>query len=100
MALATSSDATSGDATLVIGGWFGAAGPIAASGVAAYEPATGTWAAYGSGVGPGERGVRHVEAVGESSPGGLWVGGTFNTAGGIPSCSVALWRGTADAALD
>jgi trimeric autotransporter adhesin len=80
---------------VVIGGWFGAAGPIAASGVAVYEPATGSWTALGSGVGPGERGVRHVEALAQIDASGLWVGGTFNTAGGAPSCAIALWTATA-----
>ena len=80
---------------LVLGGWFGAAGPIAASGVAEYVPATGAWSTYGSGVGPGERGVRRVEALAQDATTGLWVGGTFNTAGGVPSCSLALWTATA-----
>jgi hypothetical protein len=79
---------------VVVGGWFGAAGPIAASGVATLEPETGAWAAFGSGVGPGERGVRRVEALAQG-PAGLWVGGRFDTAGGVPSCAIALWTGTA-----
>ncbi|MFD3443307.1 hypothetical protein ACFDTO_01750 [Microbacteriaceae bacterium 4G12] len=82
-------------AQVVIGGWFGAAGPIAASGVAVYEPATGSWSALGSGIGPGERGVRRGEALAQGAASGLWVGGTFNTAGGLPSCSIALWTATA-----
>ncbi|GAA2728862.1 hypothetical protein [Cellulomonas aerilata] len=80
---------------VVVGGWFGAAGPVAASGVAAFEPATGAWSAFGSGVGPGERGVRHVEALAQDPAHGLWVGGTFDTAGGAPSCALALWTATA-----
>jgi hypothetical protein len=83
---------------VVVGGWFGAAGPIAASGVVSFEPATGTWTAFGSGVGPGERGVRHVEALAQDADHGLWVGGTFDTAGGAPSCALALWTATAAAA--
>lgn len=83
---------------VLVGGWFGAAGAIAASGVASYEPATGAWTAFGSGVGPGERGVRHVEALAHGPGTGLWVGGTFTTAGGVPSCSIALWTGTAGTA--
>lgn len=80
---------------LVVGAWFGTAGPIAASGVAEHDPATGAWATYGSGIGRGERGVRHVETLAQARASGLWVGGTFNTAGGMPSCSLALWRATA-----
>jgi trimeric autotransporter adhesin len=80
--------------SLVLGGWFGAAGPIAASGVVEHDPAAATWTAYGEGIGPGERGVRRVEALAQHADDGLWVGGTFNTAGGAPSCSIGLWRGT------
>jgi hypothetical protein len=81
---------------VVVGGWFTAAGPVAASGVASYTPGTGAWSAFGSGVGPGERGVRHVEALAQDPRSGLWVGGTFNTAGGAPSCALALWTATAE----
>jgi hypothetical protein len=87
--------ATLDDRTLVVGGHFGAAGPIAASGVAELDPATGRWSAYGEGVGPGQRGVRNVEALVQRRADGLWVGGRFCTAGGVPSCSVAHWKGTA-----
>jgi hypothetical protein len=83
---------------VVVGGWFGAAGPIAASGVASYHPATDAWTAFGTGVGPGQRGVRHVEALAQEPAHGLWVGGTFLTAGGAPSGSLALWTATAGAA--
>jgi hypothetical protein len=69
---------------------------VAASGVASYTPGTGAWSAFGSGVGPGERGVRHVEALAQDPRSGLWVGGTFNTAGGAPSCALALWTATAE----
>jgi uncharacterized membrane protein len=81
--------------TLVVGGWFGTAGPIAANGIAELDPATGAWTTYGSGIGAGQRGVKRVEALGQSAEHGLWVGGTFNTAGGMPGCSIALWRATA-----
>ncbi len=81
--------------SLVIGGHFAAAGPIAAAGVVEHDPQAGTWTAYGSGIGPGERGVRRIEALAQAPEDGLWVGGTFNTAGGRPGCSVGLWRGTA-----
>jgi hypothetical protein len=85
---------------VVIGGWFGAAGPVAASGVVSYVPATDAWSAFGSGVGPGERGVRRVEALTQDPAHGLWVGGTFLTAGGAPSAALALWTATTGAAPD
>jgi len=80
--------------SLVVGGWFGSAGGIGASGVAEHDPATGAWTPYGSGIGWGARGGRMVDLA-QSAAHGLWVGGTFTVAGGAPSCSLALWRGTA-----
>ncbi len=81
--------------SLVIGGWFDHAGPIAASAVVEHDPAAGTWTAYGSGIGFGPRSGPTVRALAQSPADGLWVGGTFTVAGGSPSCSLALWRGTA-----
>jgi len=80
--------------TLVIGGGFGSAGGTEASAVVEHDPAAGTWTPYGSGIGWGARAVRQVEALAQGAA-GLWVGGTFTVAGGVPSSGVALWRGTA-----
>lgn len=74
---------------LFVGGDFRAAGPTAAGGVAVLDPTAGTWSTYGSGIGGGLRGVTHVEAVALDVDGALWVAGTFNTAGGKVSCSIA-----------
>ena len=63
--------------------------------MAEHDPTTGAWTPYGSGIGWGARGVRQVEALAQSSEAGLWVGGTFSVAGGVPSSGLALWRGTA-----
>jgi hypothetical protein len=84
-----------GGRTLVVGGWFGRAGDVAASGVVEHDPASGAWTPYASGIGWGPRGGRMVEALAQSAGDGLWVGGTFTVAGGAPSCGLALWRGTA-----
>ena len=81
--------ASPGDGRVVVGGHFRAAGPIAAGGVAELDPADGTWSTYGSGIGGGLRGVTHVEAIALDADGAVWVGGTFNTAGGAASCSIA-----------
>jgi hypothetical protein len=78
-----------------VGGWFDHAGPIAASAVAEHDPATGTWTRYGSGIGWGARSGPSVQALAQSVADGLWVGGTFTVAGGLPSGNLALWRGTA-----
>ncbi len=81
--------------SLVVGGGFGSVGSTAAAAVAEHDPVTGAWAAYGSGIGWGSRGIRLVEALAQSPVAGMWVGGTFTVAGGEPSCGIALWRGTA-----
>jgi hypothetical protein len=47
------------------------------------------------GIGIGLRSGPTVRALAQSSADGLWVGGTFTVAGGRPSCSLALWQGTA-----
>jgi hypothetical protein len=36
-----------------------------------------------------------VEALAQVDASGLWVGGTFDTAGEAPSCAIALWTATA-----
>jgi hypothetical protein len=86
--------ATLDGAQLLLAGWFSVAGNTRAKGVATYDPATGTWGTFGSGLGEGLRGVLHGEALAQDPVSGTWVGGTFNTAGGAPSCSIAQWTGT------
>ena len=83
---------------LVLAGGFSVAGTTRAPGVATYDPATATWGTLGSGLGEGLSGVRRGEALSHGPATGLWVGGTFNTAGGVPSCSIALWSATAGGA--
>jgi trimeric autotransporter adhesin len=75
-----------------IGGDFSSAGPttgpVAASNVASFNPATNMWAALGSGVsGP-------VTSLAQSSD-GLYVGGQFSVAGQVLSQNLALWGATA-----
>jgi len=79
---------------LIVGGWFDHAGAIPASAVVEHDPATGTWAPYGSGIGWGARSGPTVRALAQSPDHGLWVGGTFTVAGGVPNGNLALWRGT------
>jgi trimeric autotransporter adhesin len=87
--------ATLDGSQLVLAGWFSIAGSTRAKGVATYDPATASWGTFGSGLGEGLSGVLHGEALAQHPGAGTWVGGTFNTAGGSPSCGIALWTGTA-----
>lgn len=79
------------DAELLLAGHFATIGPVRADSVVRFHPGTGMWTPLGGGVGPGLRDVRRGEAVARQPGVGVWVGGTFNTAGGLPSCSIALW---------
>jgi hypothetical protein len=90
--------ATRADGRLVLAGWFSVAGTTRANGVAEFDPATNSWAAYGSGLGGGLSGVARGEALALTRS-GLWVGGTFNTAGGAPGCGIAF-RAEGEAPLD
>jgi trimeric autotransporter adhesin len=64
-------------------GVFAKAGDLAVNGVARWDGKD--WTALGSGVSPANAGALFVGA------GGLWLGGSFTTAGGIPSRNIALY---------
>lgn len=64
-------------------GVFRKAGGLAVNGVARWDGKA--WAALGSGVEPAAAGVGFV------GPGGLWLGGGFSVAGGVPSRLVARY---------
>lgn len=74
---------------LVVAGDFSWAGDLAANRIAAYDPATDTWSAFGPGL---DGMVRGVVAL---PNGDLVAGGDFATAGGVTVQSVARWDGTA-----
>ena len=74
---------------LVVVGEFTQAGGLVANGVAAWEPQSGTWSVFGSGL--GGIGSQVVELPG----GGFAVGGFFSSAGGIAANQIARWTGTA-----
>jgi len=78
---------------LVAGGWFTVAGGAAASNIAAFDPAAGTWEPLGQGVNG------WVYALTTLSTGELVAGGSFQAAGGVAANHVAIWNGTSWAAL-
>ncbi|MEY3162328.1 MAG: hypothetical protein RIT25_2319, partial [Planctomycetota bacterium] len=78
---------------IVVGGIFSFVGTIAASNIAAFDPATGTWSALGSGTN------NEVRALAVLPNGDLVAGGNFTSAGGVACSRMARWNGTAWAPL-
>ncbi|MFN7559015.1 MAG: GC-type dockerin domain-anchored protein [bacterium] len=81
----------SGD--VIVGGNFTTAGGMPANRIARYNPASGTWSALGSGVeytfnSP----IPAVRALAILPNGDVIVGGSFNTAGGVPVGSIARYN--------
>jgi trimeric autotransporter adhesin len=76
-------------ALLVLGGAFTAAGNVAASRIATFDPATGSYGALGGGV------DGRVLAMAVLPNGDLVIGGEFTTAGGAAAMHVARWNGSA-----
>lgn len=74
---------------LVVGGDFQFAGDIAAAHIAAYDPQTGSWSTFGSGMN------QFVTSLAALPNGDLVAGGAFSTAGGQPRSCIARWDGTA-----
>lgn len=74
-------------------GAFDAAGGVPASRVARWDG--GTWEPLGSGLGEGTDTVAAVAGIDEGDAWGLYAGGTFNIADGLPADHIARWDGTA-----
>jgi hypothetical protein len=62
---------------LAVGGGFGVAGPVAANNIAAFDQATSSWSALGTGMNG------QVNALAVLPNGDLIAGGDFTTAGGV-----------------
>ncbi len=83
------------DGHLYAAGEFSHSGSTWVHGVARWDGAT--WSALGSGLGGAYDGNSgHALAVGDD---GIYVGGYFTTAGGLPASRVARWDGSAWSAL-
>ncbi len=77
---------------LVIGGDFRMVGTTGANGIVAWDPATGTWTPFGSG-------MVSVTALAVLPNGQLIAGGAFSFAGGVAANCIARWTGTTWAPL-
>jgi hypothetical protein len=76
---------------LYAGGNFTAAGSVTVNHIASWDGST--WSGVSTPAGTGMNGnVRALATAYDGSSGGLYVGGFFTTAGGIPSSRIAAWR--------
>jgi hypothetical protein len=80
-------------AQVVIGGQLPLAGSILVNRIVAWNPATGTWSALGSGIDSGQQNDR-VLAMTSLPNGDLIAGGIFTQAGGVAANNIARWNGT------
>jgi hypothetical protein len=78
-------------AVVAIAGRFTIAGNAIASGVAAWDPATGAFAALGP---IAVNSSNQVNALAALPNGDLVAGGAFTTASGAPAANLARWNGT------
>jgi hypothetical protein len=78
---------------LFAGGYFTTAGGVPAARVARWNGTS--WSALGAGIGPTSVSVRAFAAFDDGQSGGpdLYVGGDFESAGGVSAHRVAQWRG-------
>lgn len=74
---------------VVVGGGFTQAGGMPASRIAAWNPATGVWSTFGTGM------DNVVQCLAVMPNGDLVAGGQFSTAGSIPALGIARWDGSA-----
>ncbi len=78
---------------ILIAGSFRAAGDLAAQNLVAYDPATGRWTEFGSGVNLAATALLSESTA--ATPGAFVVGGAFSGAGGVPAANIARWDGSA-----
>lgn len=78
---------------LVVGGQFSRLGSLRANNIAAYDPATGTWSAFGEGLGAYPVFGR-VRALAVLPNGELVAAGWFEMSGSAPVHRIARWNGS------
>ena len=82
---------------LYAGGSFTTAGGVTTNGIAKWDGTS--WSALGSGLNGNVGDWVGVYALAVDSSGNLYVGGSFNTAGGVTANNIAKWDGTSWSAL-
>lgn len=80
------------DGDVLIGGQFSEQNGAPANRVVRFNPTTQTWTPLGSGVDRTDGYTCHVSALALLPNGDLIVGGSFETAGGVPATSIARYR--------
>lgn len=79
------------DGDVILGGSFSQAQGAPANRVIRFHPQTNTWTALGSGLERTDGYTCHVSALVQLPCGDLIVGGSFETAGGVPATSIARY---------
>ena len=87
--------ATDNDGNLIAGGYFSSAGDENMNSIALWDGTS--WKSLGSGVSGGPADPVLALAVDENNT--VFVGGGFDSAGGVPARNIARWDGTAWSAL-
>ena len=73
---------------LVVAGWFHVVASTRADYIARFDPTTGQWSSFGTGMNA------PVYALLPLPNGDLIAAGAFSTAGGVPVANIARWNGT------
>ena len=81
------------DNTILIYGIFSTMNGITVNGVCKYNPTTNTFSAMGTGVTQGGP-VGQVFAAAVGKDGRVYIGGIFDTAGGVAANNIAVWNGS------
>ena len=82
-----------GKPALFVGGHILSVGGITVNKIARWDG--WSWSALGAGVGPGGADVKAIlgaMVIGEETVGGLFAGGSFQTAGGVAASNTARWK--------
>lgn len=76
---------------LYVGGMHGGAGGISSPGIVKWDGTS--WSSVGGGVGGTDPTVRALRVFDDGNGAALYVGGTFNEAGGVSASRIAKWDG-------
>ena len=80
---------------IYVGGTFTSAGTVTANKIAKWNSVANSWSALGTGVPAANTAINAIAVAGDK----VYAGGTFTNIGGVSANNIAVWNGTAWAAL-